>query len=155
MTDGIDWNYPLHEQLVPRLEGQPPWNMSTTELNEIHKECLCWTEECWRVMHPPAQSNMPSCITVYKVERGSFQYRNAFNTKHHLPNKQSNKIKYNQVAVSRTILSNPWTSRKETATAHNQRDENFSPEKTSETQREHSTQTVNSNPQIDNRNNNR
>ena len=54
----IDWDYPLHAQLQPRLPGRPPRDMTESDPKAISEDAIEWTDEHWR----NSQNDLPSPV---------------------------------------------------------------------------------------------
>ena len=52
LAQDINWNSPLHQQLVPRLEASPPTNLATLDLQDRRDAPWSITEEQWRELLP-------------------------------------------------------------------------------------------------------
>ena len=65
--NAIDWNYPLHQQLKPRLHGHPPKNMAELDLRAKRRHSPKWSEDYFIAVFP-GQSRF---IDVKNAEAGT------------------------------------------------------------------------------------
>ena len=63
----IDWARPLHEQLKPRLWGNPDEKLTAADLSEIRKESPQWLEE---YLHEILLKNA-ACLNVLNRKRNT------------------------------------------------------------------------------------